>query len=205
MERDINYKFIKKQSSNRIRLNNTEKKILSTAQHQSCTVCSKHTAAAEIKQCEPRLKLRWTLSILVSRTNCPSAALHELLHSIAHELLARKQNILCYNLSPQCCLRPTPLTWYFILSTELLTLKTKGRSCEQPGTLYLCFEDEIFSSRSSVRTESEKLLLKEHPAVVSRCWWLITKMRLIRMLKEVWDRGWVGFFIIQIISTEKFT
>lgn len=87
----------------------------------------------------------------------------------------KTKHLSCFNLSPQRCLGQTPLTWYFILSSELLTPKTKGRSCEQHGTLYLCSENEIFS-RSSVGNESEKLLCEEDPPVVARCWCLIMEM-----------------------------
>ena len=63
------------------------------------------------------LKLRWIFNILVSRTNCPSAASceHQCTNRDAGWKTKRSSS---FNLSHRCCLRATPLTWYFPAHSE---------------------------------------------------------------------------------------
>lgn len=123
------------------------------------TVCTR-CAAAEKRQSEPGLKLRCTLNILDSRTNrswlpfMKSSTASRTAH-VRHWLKNKPHiSISRFNLSLWYTWRTTPLTWNFVLSVNLLTGKTKGRLCEQHGTPYLCFEDEIFS-RNSVEKQSD--------------------------------------------------
>lgn len=67
------------------------------------------------------------------------------------------------------------LTWYFVLSDDLLTPKTKDRSCEQHWTPYLCYEDERFRRWGF---SLKKCCLAIH--VLTTCWCLISRMNLIR-------------------------
>lgn len=123
-------------NNNVLKMKNNTVKV--TNPNHNSVVCNRCAAQSEKMLCDFRENIRWPESFSVSRTNHPTAVLHELKLGLTWDGGWKTKHLSSFNLSPRCGLRVT-LTCLFHFAFRGPHGDDKSRSHEHHGTLYPCF------------------------------------------------------------------